>query len=79
MSRVQTNPMSSVNMSPGYDSWSHGGYPHGSGDDAGDGGFLGGGHGDHQFTERWTGVSAQQAEASTRLVPTKPSIIENDN
>jgi hypothetical protein len=62
------------------DSWGHGGYPRSDEDDAGDSCFLGGGHDDHQSTEwPWTGVPAQQAEASTSLSVAKPNNIENDD
>jgi len=40
--------------------------------------FPGGGNNNHQSTQEWPDVSAQEAEASTSLAPAKPIITENN-
>ena len=67
--RLRTIPLPPVD--PGHND---GGFDEDDNDDN----FPGGGINDHQSIEQWT-ASAQWAEVTTGLAPTKPKDIENNN
>ena len=73
-SRVETNPVPPMDC--GHDIWGYGRYSSSGNEEAVGGSFPGGGHNDHQYTIRWTDVSA---EASTSLAPAKPNIVESND